>query len=86
MKKKRYYIKPIQSKGRTLPVTGFIVLWLLLDRVNAPEWLYAIYWFCAAVLFIFFWYDVFTVNENAVDIKKILKKEFEQQEREEKEN
>jgi hypothetical protein len=72
-KKTRFIINPDQAKGRRLPGSFLIVLWLLMDRLSAPEWLWGIYWFLVGVIAVIFLIDLFKVDEKIVSIETTLK-------------
>lgn len=77
MKKKRYYIKPLQATGRNLPVLRFVTLWLLFERLHVPEWLWGIYFFLMILVFCVYAYDIYKNDETIVDIQKLLKEHYE---------
>lgn len=79
MKRKTKYYIDFPSKLR-LPLTQFLVIWLLLDRFNSPQWGFAIYWTLAAIVLtlqVWSWCDVDSIE---VDIQDLLKKENEKNE------
>lgn len=51
-----------KHRRHELPFVGTVVWWLVLDRFNAPGWLYGVVFTLAAVVWIvlivaIFWYD-----------------------------
>lgn len=75
--KKRYHILQAHVTGRKIPVTSLVTVWLLADRLNAPQWLWGIYWFIVLILVINLIYDCLTVKEIGVDIQKLLEEKGE---------
>lgn len=71
MSKTRYHIK--SASRRKLPVIPFTALWLLMDRLQSPQWLWGIFWFSAALISISFIYDLIKYDNEDVDLQKFLK-------------
>lgn len=70
---KYYKIKHNAIKGK-FPFLGFITLWLLLDRINAPEVIFGVLYGLVGIAIIA-WVIVFaTDSEIDVDIQDLLKK------------
>lgn len=78
MSKTKYYIKTPEQPH--LPLIHYVTLWLLLDRLNAPQWLWGIYWCLAVGIFLAYIYYRVTVDAKEVDIQNLLKSEHEKNE------
>lgn len=84
--KKRYIIRNANTRGRRVHIPSLIAIWLLMDRLNAPEWLYGIYWFIIAIIAVAFFYDVYTYEEEFVDMDEQLQRWYIDQKLREKAN
>lgn len=63
--------KVIASKNLPMrtPFWTYIVLWLLMDRLNAPEWLFGAFWMIVIFSFIG-WLKIRLKDEEEIDIFK----------------
>lgn len=75
MSKPKYIISTKNQKMR-LPVISFVALWLLMDRLKSPDWLWGIYWFVAGLVFIIVLIDTTKHDHVNVDVSDLLKKEY----------
>jgi hypothetical protein len=85
MKKNYYYIKPTQTHHPWIfPFKTFIVIWLLLDRLNAPHWLWYGYWVLAGVMGVFMVLSWILIRPRSVDLNQFLEDRCKENEQKEK--
>jgi hypothetical protein len=63
--KRKTVIKATSLPAKS-PASFAILFWLLLDRLDAPQWAYGVLWTIVALLAIGFIYQLFTVETRDV--------------------
>lgn len=71
--RKRKYVIARKYLPADMRLSGFIVLWLLLDRLNASEVVFTIYYTLIGVILLMYLYTKSKVKEIEVDIENFLK-------------
>lgn len=72
----RYVITPLQACGRRWSITFYLALYLLLDKVHAPLWLFIVCGAVALTFLIITIRDLFVHDERFVDIENILEEQY----------
>lgn len=76
MKKKKVYVVSRNNRWSYFSPTNLIIVWLLMDRFNAPQLALGAYWTLACLFVILYIIERLSTKEIEVDITKILEEEY----------